>query len=120
MKIDILTGNPPIAEISGNGILISNTQEALDIMANCVYQGCNHFIFYEENLSPDFFDLKSRLAGDILQKFSNYRCNLSIVGNFDKCASKSLRDFIYESNKGKQISFVTSREEAIKKLSGRT
>lgn len=113
MEIHVIGVNFPVAEVTGDGIIVSNTQDALDIMANCVYQGCSHFILYEENLNPDFFDLKTRLAGEILQKFSNYRCRLSIVGNFDKYSSKSLRDFIFESNKGKQIGFVKTRDEAI-------
>lgn len=116
MNIHIIEGNSPIAEVTGDGIFVNNTQDALDIIANCVYQGCNCIVWYEENLNPDFFDLKTRLAGEILQKFSNYRCRLAIVGDFDKFSSKSLRDFIYESNKGKQIGFVKTREEAIVKL----
>lgn len=42
---------------------------------------------------------------------------LAIVGDFSKFESKSLSDFIFESNKGKQINFVTSQLEAIKALS---
>lgn len=120
MNIHFIEGNSPIADVTGDGIIVKNAQDALDIMANCVYQGCSNFIWYEENLSTDFFDLKTRLAGDILQKFSNYRCRLAIVGSFEKYNSKSLRDFIYESNKGKQIGFVKTREEAILKLSNQT
>ena len=59
----------------------------------------------------DFFDLKNGIAGEILQKFSNYRVSLIIVGDFSKYASKSLNDFIYESNKGRHINFVASTTE---------
>jgi tRNA1(Val) A37 N6-methylase TrmN6 len=71
----------------------------------------------EKNIIPEFFDLKTRIAGDILQKFTQYQMPLTIVGDFSKFNSKSLNDFIYESNKGKQINFVTSQSEAIKILS---
>ena len=57
------------------------------------------------------------IAGEILQKFSNYRVQLAIVGNFSKYSGKSLHDFIYESNKGGQIHFVNSVSEALVKLS---
>ncbi|MDR3366768.1 MAG: DUF4180 domain-containing protein [Prevotellaceae bacterium] len=33
-------------------------------------------------IGDDFFDLKARLAGDILQKFSAYSCRLVILGDF--------------------------------------
>ena len=45
------------------------------------------------------------MAGEILQKFSNYRVRLAIIGSFEQCIAKSIRDFIYESNNGKQINF---------------
>ncbi len=68
-------------------------------------------------MTADFFDLKSGIAGEILQKFSNYLVRLAIVGDFSKYANKSLKDFIFESNKGGQINFVDSQLEAINVLS---
>lgn len=107
------TLNITIAQIISNDIIITEVQDALDIMADCSYQGAEKIIFYEKNLHPDFFDLKTKLAGDILQKFSNYRMSMAIIGDFSKYTSKSLRDFIYESNKGGRIRFVSSLEEAL-------
>jgi len=101
-----------IAEVISDCILFNTSQDALDIIANCSYQGAQGIIIYEINLPPEFFDLKTRLAGEILQKFSTYNSRLAIVGDFTKYESKSLRDFIYESNKMKCINFVSSIEEA--------
>ncbi|RUA16240.1 MAG: DUF4180 domain-containing protein, partial [Flavobacteriia bacterium] len=53
----------------------------------------------------------------ILQKFAQYGMPLAIVGDFSKFESKSLNDFIFESNKGKHINFAISKSEAIKALS---
>lgn len=115
MEINLIQINSiAIAEVTADDIIISEVQDALDIIADCSYQGAEKIIFYEKNLHPDFFDLKTKLAGEILQKFSNYRMSLAIVGDFSKYASKSLRDFIYESNKGGRIRFVNSLEEALK------
>lgn len=113
-------GQIALAEIIAEEIVINNVQDALDIMANVNYQGdTNKIIIYEKNLSPDFFELKTKLAGEILQKFSNYRAQLAIIGDFDRYNSKSLRDFIYESNKGGRIFFLSSLEEAKGKLIAR-
>ena len=101
-----------IAEIISDKIEISNTQDALEIIVNCLYQGSDKLIIYERNIIPTFFDLKTCLAGDIFQKFSNYQAQLAIVGDFSKYSSKSLNDFIYESNKHGQINFVGSIDEA--------
>jgi hypothetical protein len=63
--------------------------------------------------------LRTGKAGEILQKFSNYRVQLAIVGDYSKYNSKSLTDFIYESNKGRNINFVNSMEEALNVLSSK-
>jgi hypothetical protein len=36
-------------------------------------------ILDEQQLGPDFFDLRTGLAGEVLQKFTNYRVRLAIV-----------------------------------------
>jgi hypothetical protein len=105
-----------IAEVIADEIVIKSVQDALDLMADCGYQGAIGMIIREEQISPDFFDLQTRLAGEILQKFSNYRMKLAIIGDFSKYPGNSLRDFIYESNKSGRIFFVASIEEARNKL----
>jgi hypothetical protein len=118
MQIHISTiNNTQIAIFESEDIIIRTVQDALDLMANCQYNGSNKLIIYEKNIATEFFDLKTRLAGDILQKFSNYRVQLAIIGDFSKYSSKSLHDFIFESNKHKHISFVETIEEAREILS---
>lgn len=117
MKIHIHEiNNKKIAEIISDETEIRETQDALDIMANCDYQGSRKIVLREKHLSPVFFDLKTGMAGEILQKFSNYNVQLAIIGNYSEIASKSLKDFIYESNKTGRICFVPSFDEAVKKM----
>lgn len=106
-----------IAEIITNDIVLKTTEDGLDLLGNLYYQGFDKIIIHEKNITADFFDLKTKIAGDILQKFTQYRMPLAIVGDFSKFESKSLSDFIFESNKGKHINFVTSQLEALKALS---
>lgn len=108
-----------IAEVNSDETIINNTEDGLDLLGNLYYQDFDKIIIYDKNITPDFFDLKSGIAGEILQKFSNYRVRLAIVGDFSKYTSKSVNDFIYESNKGKQINFVSSQLEAIKILTNK-
>jgi len=105
--------NIEIAEVISDKILIQNPDDALDFIGNLYYQGFDKIIIYEKNLTPIFFDLKNKLAGEILQKVSNYRMKLTIIGDFSNLKSKSLNDFIYESNKGKQVNFKESLLEAL-------
>ncbi|MFH0892976.1 MAG: DUF4180 domain-containing protein [Bacteroidota bacterium] len=118
MKIHI-TGDDEnkIAEIESEEILLKSVQDALDLMAECRYNhSCEKMILHGKNIIPDFFDLKTKIAGDILQKFSIYQFGLAIVGDFKKYESKSLHDFIYESNKQGQVIFVSTPNEAKEKL----
>ena len=106
--------NIEIAEVISDKILIQNPDDALDLIGNLYYQGFDKIIIYEKNLTPDFFDLKNKLAGEILQKVSNYRMKLTIIGDFSNLKSKSLTDFIYESNKGSQVNFKETLQKALK------
>lgn len=106
-----------IAEVISDKVLIQTPDDGLQVMADLYYQGYGEVILHEPNITPDFFDLKTGIAGEILQKFATYRVRLAIVGDFARYESKSLRDFIFESNKGRQINFLPTVEEAVGKLS---
>jgi hypothetical protein len=117
MKIETHQGNnTKIAEIVFEGLLIKDTQDGLDLLGNLYYQGFDKVVLHEKNLTPDFFDLKNGIAGEILQKYSNYSVQLAIIGDFSKYTKKSIRDFIMESNKHGHVNFVSSIFEAKEKL----
>jgi hypothetical protein len=117
MKIEYLeTNGQKIAEVDSKEIIIHHAQDALELLVNCGYNGAEGVIVHESNLAPDFFELRTGIAGEVLQKFSTYRMRMAIVGDYSKYSSKSLKDFIYESNKAGRINFVPSIEEARKVL----
>ncbi len=107
--------NITVAEVTETD-LITKPEDILDLMADSRYNDAGSMIIHSKDLGPEFFDLKTRVAGEILQKFSNYRMKLSIVGDFSNIKSKSLKDFIRESNRTGTITFVASVDEALKKL----
>jgi hypothetical protein len=106
-----------IAEVISDETIINKIEDGIDLLGNLYYQGFDKIVIHERNIIPDFFDLKNGIAGEILQKFSTYRVRLAIVGDFSKYKSKSLNEFIYESNKGRHVIFVSSMNEAIEILS---
>lgn len=110
--------NVSIAIIKSDEVIIKDVDSALDIMSKVMFEGdCNAMIISKANMAEDFFDLSTRLAGEIIQKFINYQIKVAIVGDFSMYTSKALKDFIYESNQGKYLFFVTNQEEGIEKLS---
>ena len=104
-------------EIRSEEQFINNVQDVLDLFGELYGQYYDGIILYEMNITPDFFDLQTKLAGEILQKFSNYRIRLVIVGDWSKYTSRSLEAFICESNRGKTVNFSSSPTEAVKLLS---
>ena len=109
-------GQAKVAEIQAEGFVLTSVEDGLSLLGDLYYQGFDKIILHEENIVPEFFDLKTKLAGEVLQKFVQYRMPLAVVGDFSKCTSKSLRDFIYECNQGRQVNFVQELSSALKGL----
>lgn len=108
-----------IAVMEGSEIVINDVQSALDLMANVRYgTECDRIAISKSAVAEDFFVLSTGIAGEILQKFVNYKCKLAIFGDFSRYTSKPLRDFIYESNNGSHIFFVETESEALERLAG--
>lgn len=103
-----------IAIINDKEIILSSVQDALDLMATISYEyGCYKIIIHKSAIIDDFFDLKTGLAGEILQKYINYGVKIAIIGDFSEVSKKSLRDFIYESNNGNDIFFLGNMPQAL-------
>jgi hypothetical protein len=114
------TADSIIAEILSTEIVITSVQDGIDLLGNVYYQGFDKVIINADQITPAFFDLRTGIAGEILQKFSNYRVRLAIVGDFASYESKSLRDFIFESNTRGQILFVENVNKALVLLTSKT
>lgn len=118
MKIEThIINNIRIAKITAENIIIESAEDGSQLTANVYYQDFDRMLLYEKNITPLFFDLKTGIAGEILQKFSDFRVRLAIVGDFEKFESKSIKDFIFESNKNRRINFVNTLDEGLERLS---
>ncbi len=108
-----------VAVVREAGVLVTDGQSALDLIATVYYEtGCTAMVLPKAALSEDFFRLATGLAGEVLQKFTNYHMRLAVVGDFSGYASKNLKDFLYESNKGRAVFFLTGEEDAVARLGG--
>lgn len=111
MRYEILhTRIGPVALISGLSAPLASEGDFLDAAAGAPERT---IVLSQGDLAPEFFKLRSGLAGTILQKASNYRLRLLILGDFSAVSSKSLRDFIYESNRTGQVVFAKDLEEGL-------
>lgn len=106
-----------VAVIGGGEKVLTGAQAALDLMMTVRYEhGAEKIAIDKRAVADDFFRLGTGVAGDVLQKFVNYRMKLAIFGDFSVYTSKPLQDFIRESNKGRDIFFVQTEDEAVARL----
>lgn len=119
MKIQKISSNgAEIVVVKSDEVCIFDVPSALDFMESVNYEtGSYNIVINKEAVIEDFFNLSTKIAGEILEKFIIYHYKLAIVGDFSGYTSKSLKDFIYESNQGRDIFFVSSEAAAIEKLS---
>ncbi len=105
------------AVVNSNEIVITDAQSALDVLMSAKYDiGTKNIVVDKKLITEDFFILSKGLAGEILQKYVNYGGRIAIYGDYSHYTSKPLKDFIYESNKGKDVFFVATRDEAVELL----
>ncbi len=118
MKIRTITKNEAVcAVVESDTLVITDTQSALDILMSAKYEaGTKNIVIDKKRITEDFFILSTRLAGEVLQKYINYGGRIAIYGDFSHYTSKPLRDFIYESNKGHDVFFTSTEEDAIEML----
>ena len=101
-----------------NGPIIRSDRDAVDLIGTALSERCGLVVLPVERLSNGFFQLKTRILGDVIQKFVNYERRLVILGNIDRHleTSKALRDFVYETNRGRQVWFVADRAQLESRL----
>lgn len=106
-----------LAIVESNTPVITDPQSALDLLMEAKYSlGTKSLIVAKAAVCEDFFILSTGVAGEILQKFINYGGKIAIYGDFSRYTSKPLHDFLYESNRGRDVFFTATREQAIEKL----
>ena len=116
MEIKLLTN--ATALIVSEKVILATVNDAVNIIGNCKYSGVDNIIVNKNNIRPTFFDLKTGLAGEVLQKFSTYNMKLAVIGTFNEYTSNSWKDFMYESNKIGRIVFLDNIKEVLKRFEG--
>ena len=105
-------GNRRYVEFISSEAKLVTEQDALDLIALCGGNDTNLVMIHGDTLSEDFFNLKTGVAGRILQKFSNYQMKAVVVLPVQIDIRIKFRELINESNKGSQFGAFDTVEEA--------
>lgn len=102
-----------IVEGSAGKPLIRNTGEINDLLSSLYNANTDKVLLHSPNLPESFFDVSSKVAGDILQKFSNYNVRAAIVMDNNTQTSSKFDELRTDLNTGGRIHFFDTRDEAI-------
>lgn len=112
------SGDVRMLECAAEGPPLKTERDAVDLISAAASANAGWTAVPVSRLDAEFFSLRTRLAGAFLQKFVTYGKHIAIVGEIpaEFSESRALTDFIKECNRGRQILFVTSREELLEHL----
>ncbi|WP_019631322.1 DUF4180 domain-containing protein [Actinomadura atramentaria] len=103
-----------------DGPPIATMDDALDLIG-ATYLGAEAVAVPAARLDERFFSLGTRFAGEIMQKFANYRLTLAVVGDISEhlAASSALRALVRESDRSGHVWFVPDLDALDARLAGR-
>lgn len=105
-----MSGDHRIIIASEAGIAVRSAKGISDVIGACF--GAAGIVLVEEDLGPAFFDLRTGLAGELLQKLVNYRLRAAIIVPHPEAHGERFRELAYEHRSHDTVRFVASRAEA--------
>ena len=107
-----------LLELDATGPLLATEQDALDLIGETYGTDADIIVVPLARLDPQFFELRNGMAGAFIQKLQNYQKRLVVLGDIaaETAASKSLRDFVYETNRVGHHLFASDRATMLARL----
>ena len=107
-----------ILECVPDGSKLQTYNDTVDLIGKSFENLATLIVIPVECLNDEFFQLKTRIAGELIQKFVQYRRRLVIVGDISRhlAESSALRAFVNESNRGKDVWFLATLEDLNQRL----
>lgn len=104
--------------VAPDGPLLGTSQDALDLIGATYGQEVDLIVVPATRLHPDFLVLRTGMAGEFLQKMTNYGLRFAVIGDISAAVSESkpLQDFVTESNRRGQTLFAADEAELLRLL----
>jgi hypothetical protein len=91
-------------------IFIDSFEAISDAVGKCY--SAEGLLLTESDVSPEFFNLRSGLAGELFQKFANYQIRLAIVVKDSAAYGERVSELIFEHRNHSSIRFFNSLTDA--------
>ena len=100
---------------------LATVHDAARVVEACLSSDVDAALLYAPNLTPAFFDLSSREAGEILQKLRNYRIRLAVVAPTGSVKlSSRFGVMMAEERRGRFFGVFETRDDALAWLAAGT
>jgi hypothetical protein len=118
-ELTTIHGTPSLL-LPEDGAPLDTIEAATEPIGDAAWSQVELVVIPAVRLTDDFFELRTGLAGEVTQKYVNYRLRLAIVGDIEArvTESESLRAWVAESNRGQQLWFVPTLEALEQRLQG--
>lgn len=100
--LEVVSANPPLY----------TENDALDLISLCWEHNINSLMIHSRALADEFFDLSTKSAGYMIQKFVNYNVKAAVILPPDLIHSARFREMVLEANKGNQFRLYENEEDA--------
>ena len=108
-----------VYQVAPTGPELRTVRDAVDLISAAAEQRADLIAIPVDRLGDDFFELRTCIAGEIVQKFAMYGRRIVILGDIARriAASNSLAAFVAESNRGQTTWFLSTLSELENRLS---
>lgn len=110
----------PVYVLDDAGPRIATADDIVAILGDVLASGAETVVIPVPRLAPDFFVLRTGLAGAVVQKLVNYRRRVVVLGDVSATVAHStaFADWVRESNRRSELWFVRDLAELETKLAG--
>ncbi|SDC16873.1 DUF4180 domain-containing protein [Actinokineospora iranica] len=93
---------------AADGPKVASDRDAVDLIGDAYGRGAAMVVLPVERLDERFFQLGTRVAGEVVNKFVGYQMPLAVLGDISAhlAASSAFRAFVHEANRGRHFWFV--------------
>lgn len=113
-------GGKRVLTVAPDNLTLGSEQDAVDLVGEAFGHEATVVVVPADRVAADFYQLRTKVAGDVVRKFQMYQVRLVILGDITErlAASDAFRSFVHEINKGSDIWFVQDEAELAAKLGG--
>lgn len=92
--------------------VLSSEKDAIELVSACISNDTGSLLLHERSVSPDFFNLRTGLAGAVLNKFQIYNIKIALIIQNMGLLEGRFGEMVMESNKGNEFRVYDSVQTA--------